>query len=209
MIAAFLTQPTLSNLHELCALCVKNHAQPRPALSHSFTSPAPASRQGLGVPAHPQDLAQPFSAQALTSYFAHTPGVGILPRASLASNGFRANSLRIRTSGKHTGNPTGMSSSKTKHLKLLRMNTYKKTGGGAPTPSNHSTVLENPPAGYNSAQPLQELASTPPASSTLPVAQGFAEQGTTSAIVEGAKLRKRKDAPRGVPGGRCDESRKF
>jgi hypothetical protein len=189
MIVAILTQPPLSNLRELCALCVKNHPQPRPALSHSFTSPAPASRQGLGVPAHPQDLAQPFSAHALTSYFAHTPRVGILPRATLASNGFRANSIRIGTCTKYTCNPFRIRSSKTQHLKLFRMNTYKKTGGGAPTPSNHSTVLENLPAGYNSAQPLQELASTPPASSTLPVAQGFAEQGTTSAIVEGAKMR--------------------
>jgi hypothetical protein len=114
-------------------------------------------------------------------------------------------SFTIRTSGKHARNPIGMNSSKTQHLKLFRMNTYKKTGEGAPTALDRSTAFGNPPAGYNSAQPSQELASTPPASSTLPVAQGFAEQGTTSAIVEGAKLRKRKDAPRGVPGGRCDE----
>jgi len=200
MIAANPTPPPVSDLRELCALCVKNHPQPRPSPSRQFTSSAPASLQGLGVPAHPQDLAQPFSAQALTSYFAHTPGVGILPRASLVSNRSAANSFRTRTSEKHTRNPIGMNTSKTKHLKLFRMNTYKKTGEGAPTASNHSTVLGNPLAGYNSAQPSQELVSQRGSSSTLPVAQGLAAQGRTSAIAEGAKLRKRKDAPRGIPG---------
>jgi hypothetical protein len=142
MIVASLTPPPLSNLRELCALCVKKHPQPGHALSHSFTSPAPASRQGLGDPAHTQDLAQPFSAQALTSYFAHTPGVGILPRASLSSNGFRANFFRINTYGKHARNPIGMNSSKTQHLKLFRMNTYKKTGGGAPPPATIQRLWE-------------------------------------------------------------------
>jgi len=38
--------------------------------------------------------------------------------------------FRIRTSGKHACNPIGMCTSKTKHLKLFRMSTSKKTGRG-------------------------------------------------------------------------------
>ncbi len=124
-------------------------------------------------------------------------------------NRFSPISFRIRTSGKHSRNPIGMSSSKTKHLKLFRMSTYKKTGEGGPTAKVRSMAFGNRLAGYDSAQPPQELASMPPSSSTLPTAQGFAEQGRASAIAEGAKLRKRKDSPRGVPGGRCDEYRDF
>jgi hypothetical protein len=40
--------------------------------------------------------------------------------------------FRIRTYAKHTHNPSGMSTSKTKHLKPFRMSTYRKTPGGDP-----------------------------------------------------------------------------
>jgi hypothetical protein len=39
-------------------------------------------------------------------------------------------SRRIRTSGKHARNPTGMNSSKTQHLKLFRIRTYEKNREG-------------------------------------------------------------------------------
>jgi hypothetical protein len=186
MIAASLTPLPLSNLRELCARRlprpgrgVKNHPQPRHALSHSFTSPAPASREGLGVLAHTQDLAQPFSAQALTSYFAHPPGwvypifrhnrtnpPTVIPSVARISAPSRAlcamnlllslphgspdtghgspaaNPIRIRTSAKHARNPIGMNSSKTQHLKLFRMNTYRKTRGGAPPPATIQRLWE-------------------------------------------------------------------
>src|ERR1700734_1855730 len=97
-------------------------------------------------------------------------------------------SFTIRTSGKCTPNPIRMCTSKTNDLKLFRMSTSKKTGRGEGLVEQPivAAVLfltqfayllreqsrrANPPAGYNSAQPSQELASMPPSSSTLPVAQ--------------------------------------
>jgi hypothetical protein len=47
-------------------------------------------------------------------------------------NCFPPKSRRIRTYEKHTANPFGIRSFKTKDLKLFRMNIYKKTGGGVP-----------------------------------------------------------------------------
>jgi hypothetical protein len=50
-------------------------------------------------------------------------------------------SFRIRTYAKGARNPFTMNTSKTKHLKPFRMNTYKKTGEGVPPTANHLFVF--------------------------------------------------------------------
>ena len=192
MIDALLTPLPFSNLRELCALRVENHPQPHLALSHNFTSPAPVTRQLLASLRTDSDTRNPFPFIRLLHVSLFTRGTGIRSRTALASNGFAAKSIRIRTSEKHTRNLFRIRTSKTQDLKLFRMNTYEKTGGGAPAAGYHAAVLGNSPAGYNSAQPSQELASPPPASSTLPVALRLAEHGRASAIAE--------DASKCIPG---------
>ena len=76
---------------------------------------------------------------ACHSYKKH-PGWGIHPRAF--SPIFRllgAIPFRIRTYEKTTRNPFRMRTSKTQHLKLFRMNTYRKTGEGVPLMAVHTT----------------------------------------------------------------------
>jgi hypothetical protein len=82
------------------------------------------------------------------------------------------------------------------------MNTSRKGGGGSGTanpgcrlsypvhPSGEESRRESMPAGYNSAQSSQELASPPRSSSTLPVARRSAELRKTNAIAEGANTRR-------------------
>ena len=63
------------------------------------------------------DSRNPFLLIRLLHVSLYTPGVGIGSRIGLVSNRFTAKSLGIRTYEKHTRNPIGMNSSKTKHLK--------------------------------------------------------------------------------------------
>jgi hypothetical protein len=61
------------------------------------------------------------------------PSSQIFSFRSLATHQSRiTKSFIIRTYAKCSRNPFGMNTSKTKGLKLFRINTYKKTGGGVP-----------------------------------------------------------------------------
>jgi len=138
-------------------------------------------------------------------------GVYVLPPKDLFSSFSRplarhsslaTKSFTIRTSEKCTRNPFRIRTSKTKDLKPFRMNTSRKGGGGSGTanpgcrlsypvhPSGEESRRESMPAGYNSAQSSQELASPPRSSSTLPVARRSAELRKTNAIAEGANTRR-------------------
>jgi hypothetical protein len=106
--------------------------------------------------------------------------------------------FRIRTSAKHTRNPSRIRTSKTQDLKLFRMNTSRKRGRGV-GPA-HSGRFLGSPAWVSGLQtrirynPFRNLPTRQRSSSTLPVAQRWAEQGRAIAIAEGAKTR------RGIPG---------
>ena len=66
-------------------------------------------------------------------------------------------SFTIRTSANRTRNPFRMNTSKTKHLKLFRINTYEKTGGGEevnahswPLTDSHLAHTRNAATSFNS-----------------------------------------------------------
>jgi hypothetical protein len=109
-------------------------------------------------------------------------------------------SFTIRTSGKHLHNPIRMCTSKTKHLKLFRMSTYRKKGRGV-GPAHSGRFLGSPAWVADGRHEFVTIPSgtCPPGSALLLHClwlKRLAEQGTACAIAEGAKMR------RGIPGRR-------
>jgi hypothetical protein len=113
MIVASFTPPSFPHLRELRALGVEAHPQPRHALPRQFTSLAPAPRQILASLRTHSNSRNPLPFMALLHTSLDTPGVGVHPhRTSPATSQIAANSIRIRTSPKHTHNPFRIRTSK-------------------------------------------------------------------------------------------------
>ena len=89
-----------------------NHVKHNPCVCHSY-------KKHRGVGSHPSN--QIFSFRSLANRPLTTFPI----------------SFRIRTYAKCARNPFTMNTSKTKGLKLFRINTYKKTGGGAGAPPRY------------------------------------------------------------------------
>ena len=118
-LSSFKSNPSTRNLASFVdALDAASSISP---LSATLTK----NTRGWGSPSSSQNLAAPNHRSPVTA-----PVLSLPPVTSHRSQ--ITKSFIIRTYAKCARNSFGMNTSKTQDLKLFRINTYKKTGGGVP-----------------------------------------------------------------------------